>query len=253
VERFRDRVQDHLEFQVLLEPGLAPDGVQALVNELRQDVIWRDVRAVSPAAYFHNLPGLSDWMSDDANKDIVGAMSFSLRLKPRDILRAPSKALDVAQTLRGHGGIREVYTEEDTVKRLYLNFEFWKNTAVLMEWVSFVFCLLVAWLLRRIKHKILVLHPLESKSQRVSRAVWLRFLMGVQKALFFGAVPLICLLALYVFLDYTAAPMFHSLAPVDPLFPLSFLPIPQVFFFWVLGGILWWTISNPMRYKAERS
>jgi hypothetical protein len=253
VERFRDRVQDCLEFQSLLEPSLNPDHIKTLVEELRQEGVWREVREVSPMSHFRNIQGLDDWMSDDVNRDIVAAMSTSLRLKPREVLRQPDAALQAAQALRGRSEVREVYTDENTVKSLYLNFEFWKNTAVLMEWISGAFCLLIAWLLRNIKHKILTLHPVDHKSHRASRAIWFRLALGIQKSLVFGATPLICLIGIYVTLDYTAAPIFHALLPTDPLFPLRFLPAAQACGFWLFGTMLWWIISNPMAYKAEKS
>ena len=253
VERFRDRVQDRLEFQIVLEPSLTPERIKALVEEIRQEDAWSEVREVSPMSHFRNMQGLDDWMTDDANKDVVSALSTSLRLKPREVLRDPEKALQAAQGLRGRAEVREVYTDEDTVQRLYLNFEFWKNTAVFLEWVAGAFCLLVAWLLRKIKRKILALHPVDHKSHRAGRALWLRLALGAQKSLFFGATPLVLLIGIYVTLDYTAAPVFHAISYPDPLFPVSFLPWSQACAFWFFGTALWWIISNPSAYKAEKS
>jgi hypothetical protein len=253
VERFRDRVQEQLEFQAILAPSLSEERTEALLQSLRQDAIWEEVRIVSPQEHFRNIQGLEDWMSDEANQDIVAAMSRSLRLKPREALRFPDKALEAAQSLQTHAEVREVFTNEDAVKRLYLNFEFWKNSAVFLEWVSGVFCLLIAWLLRKLKHKILALHPMAHKSHRAARAWWLRLVLGLQKSLFFGATPLVLLSGIFVTLDYIAAPVFHAISGADPLFPVSFLPAFQSVAFWLLGAALWWIISNPMSYKAEKS
>ena len=77
MERFRDRVQGQLEFQAILEPSLSAERTEALVETLRQEGAWEDVRVIAPQEHFRNIQGLEDWMSDEANKDIVAAMSRS--------------------------------------------------------------------------------------------------------------------------------------------------------------------------------
>ena len=65
--------------------------------------------------------------------------------------------------------------------------------------------------------------------------------------------PLLLLSGIFVTLDYIAAPVFHAISGADPLFPVSFLPAFQSVAFWLLGAALWWIISTPMSYKAEKS